>query len=110
MKYYHEEIRRIAKEIRNFPTEIPNENNERLLSLILQQFLLYRLIGEIDKGCDRFKQNIKHYDDQFFYLYRGKLQKIPIAEIENRIRKSIGEIVTTSANKSLQPTSLRLGG
>ena len=87
IKYYHEEIKRIDKEIRDFSAKIPNENNERLLSLVLQQFLVYRLIGEIDQGWDEFKQNIKHYDNQFFYL--GKLQKIAIAEIENRMRESL---------------------
>lgn len=91
MKYCHEEIKRIAKEIRDFPAEIPNGNSERLLSLILQQFLMYRLIGKIDQGWDKFKQNIKRYDNQFFYLYQGQLQKIPIAEIEDRIRESIEE-------------------
>jgi len=91
MKYYNQEIERIAKEIRDFSIEIPTENSERFLSLILQQFLIYRLIGKIDQGWDKFNQDIKHYDDQFFYLYRGKLQKIPIVDIENRMKKSLEE-------------------
>lgn len=91
MKYYHEEIERIAKEIREFPVEMPNENSERLLSLILQKFLIYRQIGGINQGWDKFNQDIKHYDNQFFYLYRGKLQKIPIVDIEDSMKKSLEE-------------------
>jgi len=50
INYYQDEIVRINSEIKKFPKEVPREINQQLLSLILQKFLIYRLLGNIEKG------------------------------------------------------------
>lgn len=95
-EYYRSKIERLDKEIKEFPKDIPpKDGNVRLLTRILSQFLIYRLLGDVDEGWRKFQQNIKHYDDEYFYLnihfMTGKLEKIPIVEIENRMKKSLEE-------------------
>ncbi len=92
INYYRGEIIRINIAINKFPKEIPREGNQRLFSLILQKFLIYRLLKNIDEGWREFNKDIRHYDDKFFYLYDGQrkqgLDKIPIDEIKNKMNES----------------------
>ena len=93
INYYQDEIVRINSEIKKFPKGVPREMNQQLLSLILQKFLIYRLLGNIEKGWEEFNKDIRHHDDKFFYLYEGQrkggLDKIPISEIKNKMSESL---------------------
>jgi len=90
--YYQSEIKRLTSEINKYPKSIPPEKT-RLLSRILEKFLIYRLLGDEENGWREFNKDIRHYDSDYFYLAeslrtRG-VDKIPISDIIHRMKTSL---------------------
>jgi len=83
--YYENEIKRIAGEIEKSPTMSKVE----YLSLILSKFLNYRVMGRTEEGWQEFNRDIRRYDSEFISSLAGD-QQIPIAEIEKKMRESLG--------------------
>ena len=89
-EYYRNEIKRIDSEIVAYPKD--KEKGGKLLSLILEKFLIYKLLGEMDEAWKGFDTDIRHYDDELFFLYslrKADLDKVPIKEIKSRMIKSL---------------------
>jgi hypothetical protein len=87
---YKNEIDRIDFEIKNYSQN--REDGENLLKIILQKFLIYRLLGETDTAWEEFDKDIMHYDNEFFFLYslrKPELDKISIKEIKGKIEESL---------------------
>lgn len=94
IEYYQKEIDRINEEIKMYPREItgPDKANTGLLSLILEKFLIYKLLGHIEKGWQEFENDIRHYDKDFFFLYGGQMKpvdKVPIQDIKRKMIDSL---------------------
>ena len=84
--YYENEIKRIAGEIEKSPAMAKVE----YFSLILSKFLNYRVMGRTEEGWQEFNRDIQRFDNESFpSLARDR--QIPIAEIEKKIRESLGE-------------------
>jgi uncharacterized protein len=91
--YYQAEIRKLNDEINEYPRSLPPELNSRLLTHMLQKFLIYRILGEDKKAWEEFNKDIRHYDNDCFYFNNGVsrvgVEKIPIAEIVRRMEDSL---------------------
>ncbi|HOE11720.1 MAG TPA: hypothetical protein PLQ35_07035 [bacterium] len=83
--YYENEIKRIAGEIENSPTMAKVE----YLSLILSKFLNYRVMGCTEEEWQEFNRDIQRFDNESFPSLAGD-REIPIAEIEKKMRESLG--------------------
>jgi hypothetical protein len=91
--YYHEDIRRLNREINKYSKSSPPDMNGRLLAYILHKFLIYRLLGDKQNGWKDFRKDIRHYDNHFFFLNRAgpPVEKIAIDDIIAKMKKSLKE-------------------
>ncbi len=88
--YYNAEIQKIENKIKSYSIERPAKMNDALLSLILEKFLIYRLLGKIKTGWSAFEKDIRHYDKHVFYLNNGlQTIAIPINEIKQKMVDSL---------------------
>ena len=91
--FYTAEINRLNDEISKYPKTLPPTWNSQLLSVILQKFLIYHLLGEDKKGWEEFYKDIRHYDKDNYYLNGGVtgvgVKKIPIDEIVAKMKVSL---------------------